>query len=163
MAADMSELRDWVAGERGQSLVEIALTLPLLLLVVLGTIDLGRLYAFKIGTMNAANEAAFQAARDPQATADTICQRARTELGVGSSPNPCAAAPITITCARDGIACGNEPVSTVLFQTEGAGGGNVTVTVTYSVPLLTTYLISRALSLNPVPIGATATVVGLRE
>jgi hypothetical protein len=39
----------------------------------------------------------------------------------------------------------------------------VTVTVTYHVTLLSTYLISRAFSINPVPISSSATFVGLGQ
>lgn len=43
-------------GERGQSLVEFAITLPILLLLVLGTIDLGLGFRTYIALTNAARE-----------------------------------------------------------------------------------------------------------
>lgn len=49
----------------GQSLVEFALILPLLLLIVVGTIDLGRVYVMSITMENAAKEGAFFGARNP--------------------------------------------------------------------------------------------------
>lgn len=51
---------------RGQSLVEFALVLPVLLLIVLGAVDLGRVYFSTISLQNAAKEGAFFGARNPQ-------------------------------------------------------------------------------------------------
>lgn len=150
-----------MTDEGGQSLVEVALALPLLLLIVIGIVDIGRLYTYKVATANAAREAAIYAARDPQATVDAICQRARDELGAGAGS--CNTAPITVACSRGGLACGNQTVPPVLYQTVGAGGADVTVTVTYRASLLTTYLIGRAFQLNPVPISGTAAFTGLGE
>ena len=53
----MSE-RLMVKRIRGQALVEVALTLPLLLLLILGAMDFGRLYVTKIVLTNAAREGA---------------------------------------------------------------------------------------------------------
>jgi Flp pilus assembly protein TadG len=50
---------------RGQSLVEFALLLPVLLLLVVGAIDLGRVYLGTISVQNAAKEGAFLGARRP--------------------------------------------------------------------------------------------------
>lgn len=54
---------------RGQSLVELAITLPLLLLMVVGAIDLGRAYFRVENLTNAVKEGAFFGARRP--TCDT--------------------------------------------------------------------------------------------
>ncbi|HXF60975.1 MAG TPA: TadE/TadG family type IV pilus assembly protein [Caldilineaceae bacterium] len=45
-----------MGGEAGQSLVELALTLPMLLLLVLGTVDLGLGFKTYIALTNAARE-----------------------------------------------------------------------------------------------------------
>lgn len=148
------------ADERGQSLVEVALCLPLLLLIVIGIVDIGRVYAYKVAVTNAAREAAIYAARDPQAPADAICRRARSELGAGAAATPCSTAPITISCTRAGAACGNTTAFPApLFQT--GGGADVTITVRYDVSLLSAYLVSRAFQVNPVPVSAGAVFSGL--
>lgn len=49
----------------GQSLVELAFALPLLLLILLGTIDMGRLYFDYIEMRNAAAEGATYGSRNP--------------------------------------------------------------------------------------------------
>lgn len=148
--------------DRGQSLVEVALSLPLLLVVVIGIIDIGRVYAFEASVTNAAREAAAYAARDPQAPADDICQRARDELGIGSGA--CVGSDLSITCTRVGLVdCGNETADPILYQTPGQAGADVTVTVVYRVPLLTGYLVGRAFAVNPITISSTAWFPGLAQ
>ncbi|HAF49233.1 MAG TPA: pilus assembly protein TadE [Anaerolineaceae bacterium] len=48
-----------VSRSRGQSLVEFALVLPLLLLLILGALDFGRLFHAQIVLTNAAREGAY--------------------------------------------------------------------------------------------------------
>jgi hypothetical protein len=65
--------RSWLARRRrsrGQALVELAITLPVLLLLVAGTIDLGRVYLMTINMQNAAKEGAFFGARTPECDTD---------------------------------------------------------------------------------------------
>lgn len=50
---------------RGQSLVELALVTPILLLLLLAAIDLGRVFYVKIAVANSAREGAIMAAQDP--------------------------------------------------------------------------------------------------
>jgi len=167
-------VRSIAAQDGGQSLVEVALALPILLLIVLGIVDVGRVYAFRTAATNAAREAALYGARNPMAlTGDAtlldgtvvagICQRARNELGLGTAPSPCDTAPITITCLRGGITCGDDASEPLLYQTYGAGGADVSVTVTYDAQLLTGYLVGAVFSLNPVHIRATAAFAGLAQ
>jgi Flp pilus assembly protein TadG len=49
----------------GQALVELALILPVLLILVLGAVDLGRVFYSQITVTNAAREGALEAARNP--------------------------------------------------------------------------------------------------
>lgn len=49
----------------GQGLVELALAMPVVLLILLGTVDMGRMFFDYIEIRNAAREAAGQLARDP--------------------------------------------------------------------------------------------------
>src|SRR3972149_7691537 len=53
------------SGETGQSLVEFALMLPFLLLMLMGTLDVGRLYFAYVAIQNAAGEGALYAAIHP--------------------------------------------------------------------------------------------------
>jgi hypothetical protein len=66
-------LRRWSRPDRrGQSLVEFALTLPLLLLVVVGTVDLGRAYFRTENLTNAVKEGAFFGARSPSCDTNAV-------------------------------------------------------------------------------------------
>ena len=51
---------------RGQSLVELAIVLPVLLLLVGGAVDLGRLFSAQVAISNAAKEGAFFGATSPR-------------------------------------------------------------------------------------------------
>lgn len=51
-------MRDWRKRSRGQALVELAITLPILMLLVAGMLELGRGYSFGVATSDAARDAA---------------------------------------------------------------------------------------------------------
>jgi len=59
-------------GSKAQALVEVALTLPLVLLLVLGAVDFGRVYHTKIVITNAAREGANYLAYYPENVATTM-------------------------------------------------------------------------------------------
>jgi DNA-binding NarL/FixJ family response regulator/Flp pilus assembly protein TadG len=148
------------AEERGQSLVEVALTLPLILLIVIGLVDVGRVYGYAISATSAAREAAIFAARTPTALAEDICQRARDELGAGGAINACDTQPIRVVCERGGAICTND---TGLRLWQSPGGADVRVTVTHTVSLLSGYLIGRAFGTGSVQISGFAAFTGLSE
>src|SRR5438874_4636894 len=59
-------------ARRGQAIVETALLLPILMLLVMGTADLARVFYYSIAITNAAREAARQGTYfDPTATPPT--------------------------------------------------------------------------------------------
>jgi Flp pilus assembly protein TadG len=190
MALDMRSLRIGSREERGQSLVEVALLMPLLLLIVLGVVDVGRAFAVKSAATNAAREAALYAAREPQATADAICQRAMTALMNGPGVTACTLDPITaelwrsvtpqatVTCSRipppigaSSRPCSHYTAAPRLFQggvtdsgeEDGTSGSTVTVTVRADVALISWYLVSRAFDVNPITVAGSATFGGLGQ
>jgi hypothetical protein len=57
---------------RGQSLVELAIVLPVILLLTVGAIDLGRAYFGAINLENAVKEGAFFGARQPECSTDAV-------------------------------------------------------------------------------------------
>src|SRR5438128_4305291 len=74
-------------SRRGQAIVETALLLPILMLLVMGTADLGRVFYYAIAVTNAAREAARQGTYfDPISsgnafdTYDQVLQAARNEV-----------------------------------------------------------------------------------
>ena len=64
--------RGWrrLAGTAGQASVELAVTLPLMLLILLGTVDLGRVYHASISTANGARAGVQYASSSPAAAGD---------------------------------------------------------------------------------------------
>ena len=163
----MNRLRALIAvDDRGQSLVEVALMVPVLLLIVLGLVDVGRAFSFKLAVTNAAREAAIHAARNPAVTFADVCQRARTELGAGTVADPCNSQPIVVTCVRGGDVCDagmDAPDYSYLYRTLGQGGADVAVTVRYDMALLTGYLVGSVFRVNPVSVSASATYPGLGQ
>lgn len=102
-------------SERGAAAVEFALLLPLLLLLVLGTIEYGRAYNAQITLTNAAREGVRVMAigNDPVAAKDA----AKT-----------AAAPLSTTI----------PTSDITLSTEVCSTGNqVTLTINYNLSTIT--------------------------
>ena len=103
-------------SDRGQSLLEFAIILPVLLMIVAGVLDIGRLYFAYVAVTDAASEGAAYAATHP--TNETlILARARD------------ASNITADESEIGFQCPTCP-------TVGSGDP-VTVTVTYSFTLAT--------------------------
>jgi len=103
---------------RGQSLVELALTLPILLLLLVGVLDLGRLYFAQITVVNASREGARYATTNPT-NSTGITTKANNE----ASGSGITLGSVTASCAN-GCTAGNP----------------VRVTVTANFQLITTYL-----------------------
>ncbi len=114
--------------ERGQSVVELAMLLPVLMLVMLGCLDLGRAFAVRMALANGAREGAHYAAMfplPPAGTGDLAAIRYEAERDLSTQ----------------GLSTG--PTSLVILPTapEGwVGGKPVKVTATYTLPMLTSYL-----------------------
>jgi hypothetical protein len=92
-------------SRRGQSLVEFAITLPLMLLIVMGTIDLGRAYFATINLASAVKEGAFFGARNPGCpTNDTTgCIAPRTVEGrVDRELDGVTLSDLTVRCFEPG-------------------------------------------------------------
>jgi hypothetical protein len=119
--------------QRGQSLVEFALIVPILLMLLVGIADLGRVFAASIvvesSTRNAAEIAAQQYLRDfptwPPASpvpsgyysdlhlkaARAVCAETRGLPNSSYSGGSCPDMPIVAVCVHDGTddACNSEP------------------------------------------------------
>ena len=120
-------------GERGQSLVEFALVLPVVILVLFGILDLGRVMDAYILVTHGAREGARQASLgETEATVVTKVRAAVPTL-----------TPLTVTCPS--------------CYPSGSSGDPVTVTVTYSIQIMTP-IISAFFPQNPVPLSVTVTM-----
>ncbi|MFO7743488.1 MAG: pilus assembly protein [Anaerolineae bacterium] len=102
--------------QRGQSLVEFAIILPVLLIIAAGALDLGRLYFSYVAVTDAASEGAAYAAAHPR-DESAVVERARDAS--------------TITAADSDVEyfCPTCPAV--------SSGDPITVTVTYSFTLAT--------------------------
>jgi Flp pilus assembly protein TadG len=100
--------------EKGQSLTEVALVLPIALLILAGVIDLGRLYYVTVALTDAAGEGAAYAAINPsdiegakaraQAASGGLVQIEADEVGVicpGDCADIAAGMPVTVTVGYD--------------------------------------------------------------
>jgi Flp pilus assembly protein TadG len=96
--------------QRGQSLVEIAVTLPILLLVLMGILDLGRAYWTYITLSDAAAEGAAYAALNPTDTEQAIARAADSSNGLIELDT----ALITVTHSE--LSAGNPITVTVEFE-----------------------------------------------
>lgn len=138
----MPKFRDWLDSQRnlrrsitlsrrdasaGQGLVEFALTLPLLILIMVGVLDLGRLAFAAMTVTNAAREGARYGASYPcYSSCTAIIARAQNEA-YGSIINP---AQLNVTTTLTSATCGV--------------GNPITVTVTYNFQPITTYIFGGA-------------------
>jgi Flp pilus assembly protein TadG len=80
---------------RGQATIEFALALPVILLIALGTVDVGRVFFDYIGLRNAAMEGAIYGAGDASATTAQIKTRVEEHFASGQFP-----ASATVTPSR---------------------------------------------------------------
>lgn len=116
----------------GQGLVEIALALPFLLMMLLGTVDLGRAFYYSIGVSNAAGAAALAASRAPSDAVSraSVRQRVCDETGwvaYGDTGACSSLRAVTVACVA------NDPNVAVADP-------KVSVRVTFQWPLVSFYL-----------------------
>lgn len=107
----ISRQRDRIGG---QALAEFALVLPLLLLLLMGLIDLGRITFTYIALEDAAQEGAIYAAHEPT-DESAIIDRVKTSSNHGEV----VGATVTVTC------------------TTSPAPGTVTVTASHDIAILT--------------------------
>jgi hypothetical protein len=139
--------------ERGQALVEFALTFPILLLILVAVVDLGRAFYAGVVAEQAAREGArlaMGAVPGTGVTAANIETQVSTALGYG-----CAGCPNTLALsAAPTIDIGGYGSTGTQFgRVDGSGtdavcttnctGGQVRVEVTFNVPLYTGFLIQQ--------------------
>jgi Flp pilus assembly protein TadG len=152
----------WVAHERGQSLVELALAFPLLLLILLGLADFGRAFFYTSAIANAAREgaayASLNAGSSGTATPTTVGYKVCNETGFVTYSATATCPGLTTTVRQSGSTqCGGTVVTGHV-----AAQADVTVEVTYGFQLLSSYLVGQIVGSNPVQLRACATYPGLR-
>ena len=120
----------------GQSMVELAVALPFMLLLMLGTIDLGRMFFDYVEIRNAVREGAAYASRNPtdsggaqsRVTGHGSFAAAATVSGPtfsGSCNTPGGIGQVTITANRTFT-----PLTTSFLSTWGLGSVNLSASAT---------------------------------
>ena len=133
---------------RGQSIVELALILPVLMLLVASALDLGRMFYSQVTITNAAREGAYEAAYQPtsfQANAPCNSTTNRVMCRVLSEAKGSF---VTVAKADVGLACSPSCAKAI--------GNTVTVTVTGNFTLLTP-IMAPFMGGNNVTLTSTAT------
>jgi len=102
--------------EQGQSLVEFALSLTVLLVIFLGVFDLGRVFNSVMVITNAAREGAYYGAMHPEDSGGIVAHAMQEAQGSGITP------------------------TAVSVSTSGVSGTPLSVTVEYDFSLLSSFL-----------------------
>jgi Flp pilus assembly protein TadG len=116
MTCKKIKYRNTTKRPSGQALIEFALVLPLLLVLIISAIEIGRLFFTKIVVTNAAREGAYYYATNPSST-DLTTLRSRAEMAARAE------------AANSGVAIDN-----VTFFATGTGSfSKIEVTVNSTV------------------------------
>lgn len=118
---------------RGQAIVELALILPILLLLVAAALDLGRLFYSRITVANAAREGAIEAALNPASFSSGAACNAATNRVMCRVVNETQSSFVTVAPADVSLSCNPAGCATGI-------GSSVTVTVTGHFRLITPIL-----------------------
>jgi Flp pilus assembly protein TadG len=129
-------------GRKGQSMVELAIALPLMVLIMFGVLDLGRAFFTLITIHNAAREGARTASIKTTNNIHNICNAAAGET---SSLGPIDKDKIVVSClindTEDSTTCS---VQKILNCDRGAPHRTVVVSVGYDF----TFLIPQVIGWN---------------
>jgi Flp pilus assembly protein TadG len=144
MAGNRPRFRRGDDTRSGQGIVELALALPLLLLLMLGTIDIGRVFFDYVQLRNAVREGAGYGARVPTDTAGITLRVNRH--GIPASTN------IVVACTGD------------CTTTDGVpnGVGTIEVTATHTFTPITTAFLQTWFGIDPITISVKSSMRLLR-
>lgn len=123
---------------QGQAIVELALILPIFLILVASALDLGRLFYSQISVNDAAREAALEASQNPTSfIPNTACTSANKESNrvMCRATNESRGSFVTVAPADVAMACSTSPCPTAPVM-----GQTVSVTVTGHFRLITPLL-----------------------
>jgi Flp pilus assembly protein TadG len=119
-------------SQQGQSMIEFALILPLMVLIIVGIFELGRAFFAYIAITNAAREGARIYTFTPNITTyDEIIDTVRTEMGTATLVDPDNIVSIEIACGTS-----YDPVLSDTDLATCPTEQPIRVTVTYSHELI---------------------------
>lgn len=141
----------YLRGEAGQSIVEVALTLPIMAFTLLGGADMARAFSIQLAVQNGARAGAEGAALEAAATGAGAAEHARQEmartpgLSVGTSCTAsgsdwaCGSATVTITFTKADLtsACTGAASTAVVGSASLATPCYVNARVRYTFSTLT--------------------------
>ena len=131
----------WNTNSKGQGLVELALVLPILLLIVFGVLDLGRIFFATIGLTNAAREGVRYLtihANDVSNVSGAFAGSKAAALGeAGYAGIPSSEVQVTVSCTNDDD--NNETCDS---------GTPATVTVTYEFDLVMGWILPSPITIS---------------
>lgn len=152
--AGRSRLPRGRSGARGQALLELALVAPILLLLVLAALDLGRLFYSQITVVDSARAGAMEAALEPTSfSSGAACSP--TNRVMCAATNESSGSFVTIAPADVSLSCspscakGTNPANRVTVTVTGhftlltpllsafTGGSNVTLTSAATADIVT--------------------------
>ena len=133
--------------QRGTALVEFALLLPLVALVCLGTVDLGRAFKTVNEVKNAAREGAAFAQRHPNRLAGTACTTPDTAQWHARNEGGPTGAGFAVAVTTPGGVYSSSDSGCAPFGAAATAGQDLTMTVSTNFSLLTPLL--RAVTGNP--------------
>ncbi len=103
----------YISDDRGQSMVELALTLPILVFGLIGGADLARAYAIQLAVQNGARAGAEAAAIDFSPTESVIKTRTRDEMARTPGMDALnATITVTLKQADSATTCVDPPTTT---------------------------------------------------
>jgi Flp pilus assembly protein TadG len=134
---------------RGQSIVELALIMPIMLLLLATASDLGRLFHSKIVVANAARAGALEAARHPTSFVPSAACDALTNRIMCAVAAEATGSLVTITPSDVNVACTPSPCAEAL--------GNVIVVSVENEFTLVTPFLGAIFGGQTIPIATSAT------
>jgi Flp pilus assembly protein TadG len=144
MAGNRPRFRRRDDTRSGQGIVELALALPLLLLLMLGTIDIGRVFFDYVQLRNAVREGAGYGARVPTDTAGITLRVNRHGIPAGTT--------VAVACTGDCTTTNGVP----------NGVGTIEVTATHTFTPVTTSFLQSWFGMGPITINVKSSMRLLR-
>lgn len=128
ISTDFQHRLETACSERGAAFVELAVTMPLLVVVVLGTVDFGRAFYTAMELNNAARAGAQYGAQSLATSADIA---GMTAVATAASPN---IGTYVVTAGAPACVCGTpgNPSLTTIACSGTCGTGHLIVHVTVS-------------------------------
>ena len=141
---NMLHLRRRNDARSGQGIVELAISMPLLLLLMLGTIDIGRVFYDYVQLRNAVREGAGYGARMPSDTAGITLRVNRHGIPAGTS--------VSVACTGDCTTTNGVP----------NGVGTIEVSATSKFTPVTTAFLQTWFGVSPITINVKSSMRLLR-